>query len=110
MIVVAADDLTGAAELAGIGLRYNLKGELFMSSLETGDNSASFFIVCTDTRSMNNENAKAATASIATQIASIGPDFFYKKIDSVFRGHVLDELQVEMKLLNLKKALILGAN
>lgn len=110
MIVVVADDLTGAAELAGIGLRYNLKGELFMSSLQTGELLADLFIACSDTRSMNKESAKSTSARIAKEVASVAPEILYKKIDSVFRGHVLDEVKIEMEELGLRRTLILGAN
>jgi uncharacterized protein YgbK (DUF1537 family) len=110
MIVVIADDLTGAAELAGIGLRYNLDTELFMSSIQTGDVPISLFVVCTDSRSMNKENARSVSDRVAKEVRSMAPDRVYKKIDSVFRGHVLDELKCEMKQLGLKRALIIGAN
>jgi uncharacterized protein YgbK (DUF1537 family) len=110
MIVVIADDLTGAAELAGIGLRYNLDTELFMSSIQTGDVPISLFVVCTDSRSMNKENARSVSDRVAKEVRSMTPDRVYKKIDSVFRGHVLDELKCEMKQLGLKRALIIGAN
>jgi D-threonate/D-erythronate kinase len=110
MIVVIADDLTGAAELAGIGLRYNLATKLFMSSIETDDADVALAVVCTDSRSLTKENAKIVTARVAKEVSSIEPQRIYKKIDSVFRGHVLDELRIEMKQLGLKKALIIGAN
>jgi uncharacterized protein YgbK (DUF1537 family) len=110
MIVVIADDLTGAAELAGIGLRYNLATELFMSSIQTGDTDVSLFVVCTDSRSMNKENARSVSDRVAKEVRLMAPDRVYKKIDSVFRGHVLDELKAEMRQLGLKKALIIGAN
>lgn len=110
MIVVIADDLTGAAELAGIGLRYSLDTELFMSSVQMGDTDVSLFVVCTDSRSMNKENASSVSDRVAKEVSLMGPDHVYKKIDSVFRGHVLDELKTEMKRLGLKRALIIGAN
>ncbi len=110
MIVVITDDLTGAAELAGIGLRYNLATELFMSSVQTDDVRVSLFVVCTDSRSMNKENARSVSDRIAKEVRLMTPDRVYKKIDSVFRGHVLDELKAEMKQLGLKRALIIGAN
>ena len=109
-IVVIADDLTGAAELAGIGWRYSLDAELFMSFIETDDVYIPLFVVCTDSRSLNKENAESVTTRIAKEISLMAPDHIYKKIDSVFRGHVLDELRIEMDQLSLKKALIIGAN
>ncbi len=108
MIVVIADDLTGAAELAGIGLRYNFKAELATAAIDEMDTD--LFVVCTDSRSLNKPGAEAITTRVAKKVETIRPDLIYKKIDSVFRGHVLDEVKIEMSILGLKRALIIGAN
>jgi uncharacterized protein YgbK (DUF1537 family) len=50
MIAVIADDLTGAAELAGIGLNYNLKTEI--STVIDPNCSADLLIIATNTRSL----------------------------------------------------------
>jgi uncharacterized protein YgbK (DUF1537 family) len=38
------------------------------------------------------------------------PDLIYKKIDSVLRGYVLDELKTQMELTGLNKGFIMPAN
>ena len=108
MIVVIADDFTGAAELAGIGLRYNLKVELATSVAD--EPAADLFVVCTDSRSLNKANAEKITADTIKKVLQLRPEFIYKKIDSVFRGHVLDELKIQIRESGLKKALVIGAN
>jgi len=108
MIIVIADDLTGAAELAGIGLRYNLEAEL--ATAVSKDTIADLFVVCTDSRSLNNADALKITSRSVKEILKLKPRLIYKKIDSVFRGHVVDELKIQMQQSGIKKALVLGAN
>jgi uncharacterized protein YgbK (DUF1537 family) len=50
MIAVIADDFTGAAELAGISLRYGLKVELCVGKVEY--KNADVLVVSTDSRSL----------------------------------------------------------
>ena len=108
MIAVIADDFTGAAELAGISLRYGLKVDVFLSDVVATD--ADVIIVCTDSRSLNNAAAKQVTANAVTNLLQLKPLFIYKKIDSVLRGYVLDEINVQLQQTNLQKALIVPAN
>lgn len=108
MIAVIADDLTGAAELAGISLRYGLKVEVFFGAEFTSN--ADVVIVCTDSRSLNREDAKNVTADTVEQIRQLNPSLIYKKIDSVLRGYVIDEVSVQMKLCGYEKVLIVPAN
>lgn len=108
MIAVIADDFTGAAEMAGIGLRFGLKAELSVAG--SVDTHADLLVVSTDSRSMNEEDAEKITADTVTGMLLLKPSLLYKKIDSVLRGHVIDELRVQMQQLGLEKALIVSAN
>jgi D-threonate/D-erythronate kinase len=108
MIAVIADDFTGAAELAGISLRYGLTVELCL--LEVNYVNADVLIVCTDSRSVNVATAKKITADVIDKILKLKPIFIYKKIDSVLRGHVLAELKIQMQITGFDKAFILPAN
>ena len=108
MIAVIADDFTGAAELAGISLRYGLSVEVFLNNVTATE--ADVIVVCTDSRSLNNTNAKEVTAKVVKNILQLNPSFIYKKIDSVLRGHVLDEINIQLQQTGLKKVLILPAN
>ena len=78
-IIVIADDLTGAAELAGIGLRYNLDTKLFMSSVEADAIDTPLLVVCTDSRSLTKENAKIVTARVSKEIGSLNPNRIWVK-------------------------------
>jgi D-threonate/D-erythronate kinase len=108
MIAVIADDFTGAAELAGIGLRYNLKVELSVGG--TVNTAADLLVVNSDSRSMNEADAEKITADSVTGVLLLKPELLYKKVDSVLRGHVLKELKVQMQQSRLKKALVVSAN
>ena len=108
MIAVIADDFTGAAELAGISLRYGLKVELCTG--EVAATNADVLIVSTDSRSLNKESALQITEAALKSVLQLNPSFIYKKIDSVLRGYVLDELKLQMQLMQKTKAFIFPAN
>lgn len=108
MIVVIADDFTGAAELAGIGLRYDLNVELAMSVI--ANSRADMLVVCTDSRSLTKSGALNITEDTVKKVLALESGLIYKKIDSVFRGHVLDELEMQMEKSGKNKALVVGAN
>lgn len=108
MIAVIADDFTGAAELAGISLRYGLTAELCTG--EVAATNADVLIVSTDSRSLKKEQALEITSTILKQVLKLNPVFIYKKIDSVLRGYVTEELKLQMKLAGLTKAFVLPAN
>ncbi len=107
-IVVLADDLTGAAEMAGIALRYHYSVEIVM---EVGANAqAEVVVVAANTRSLTQEKAMERIALFADQWGTGGPFLLYKKIDSVLRGHVLAEMEVLMAKFQCAGALLLPAN
>jgi D-threonate/D-erythronate kinase len=108
MIAVIADDFTGAAEIASIALSYGLRATIcFIDSI---DSNAEVLIVCSNTRSMEKSLALQTTAIIIEKVLTLNPTFIYKKIDSVLRGYVVDEINVQLKFGNYNNALILPAN
>lgn len=108
MIAVIADDFTGAAEIAGLGLRYGLKVEI-ESHLFTESN-ADLLIIATDTRSKEAAAAYEEVFLITQKLKNIGCDWIYKKTDSVFRGHIYTELRAMLDANGIKKALLVPAN
>lgn len=107
MIVVIADDVTGAAELAGIGLRYGLKVEMSTAVNET---DTELLVMATDTRSMKEVDAIAEIKKVTNEVMLLKPELIFKKIDSVLRGHVIAELKEQLKMVGLNKALVVAAN
>lgn len=108
MIAVIADDFTGAAELAGIALRYGLTVELFVDSITVCN--ADVLVVSTDSRSLKKARALAVTVQTMQQVLGLQPEWIYKKTDSVLRGYVVDELKVQLQLMGMQKAFLQPAN
>lgn len=108
MIAVIADDLTGAAELAGIGLNHGLRTEV--STTVDEHCNADLLIIATDTRSLPVATAKGIMHNLTVQLLQLQPRFIFKKIDSVLRGHIIEELQSQLIASGLKRALIVPGN
>jgi D-threonate/D-erythronate kinase len=108
MIGVIADDLTGAAELAGIGLRYGLVSEVVVGGEFKSD--ADLICVDTDSRSRKGNEAARRAANAARQLRKAGARWIYKKVDSVLRGNVLAEIGASQKALKLRATLLVPAN
>lgn len=108
MIAVIADDFTGAAELAGIGLRRGWKVEVVTAVPEHTE--ADLLVVATDTRSMSQAAAVSEMEKVTRQVQVLQPEWTYKKVDSVLRGHIVAEMEVQMKVLGLRKGLLIPAN
>jgi uncharacterized protein YgbK (DUF1537 family) len=107
-IIVIADDLTGAAEIAGIGLRYHLTVEI-MTKLET-DSQADLWVIAANTRSVAETEAKKIISELSEQLLALKPTLIYKKIDSVLRGHILVEITEILQKTNHHQALIIPTN
>ncbi|MFA3782225.1 four-carbon acid sugar kinase family protein [Melioribacteraceae bacterium 4301-Me] len=108
MIAVIADDFTGAAELAGLGLRYGLRVEIDSNGIENSD--AELLIIATDTRSMTSEKAYNEVKRITEELIKSNVLWIYKKTDSVLRGHVLTELKAMLEATNKDKVLLVPSN
>ncbi|MVN91927.1 four-carbon acid sugar kinase family protein [Mucilaginibacter aquatilis] len=107
-IAVIADDLTGAAEIGGIGIKYGLKVEI-SRNVNTAS-PADMLVINTDARSMNEAEAIEVTRNVSEQLKSLNPQFVFKKTDSVLRGHVLAEIAAQCKAMNFSSAIIVPAN
>ena len=108
MIVVIADDFTGAAELGGIGLRHGLVTEV--CTVVSVRPEVDLLVMAADTRSKNVSAAVADMLEITRQVRELGPELVFKKTDSVLRGHVVAELKAHMEALGYKQALLVPAN
>jgi uncharacterized protein YgbK (DUF1537 family) len=108
MIGVIADDLTGAAELGGIGVRHGLTAEVILQG--QCDGQADLFCLDTDSRSCSAKEAARRAAAAAGRLRKSGAVWIYKKVDSVLRGNVLAEIRAIQKALRLRSALLVPAN
>jgi len=108
MIRVFADDLTGAAELAGICKEHALNTVLTV--VPTAANHAEAIVYCTDSRSMELVAALNITDQFLAPISTAKDAMVYKKTDSVLRGHVVEELLLHMKQLGYHRVLFIPGN
>ena len=108
MIVVVADDLTGAAELAGIAFSHGLTAEV-----QTGFNpKTDVDVICldTNTRLLSAKDAAAKLRIIAKRIVAAKPNWIYKKTDSVLRGNIGIELHTLLEVTARPRAIFVPAN
>ncbi len=106
--LVLSDDITGAAEIAGVCLRYGLKVSFGINDLP-GD--ADVRIVVTDSRSVSEEEAFQIHKTLALKIKNqSGIDFIFKKCDSVLRGYVLTEMFALADVFKKKSVLLQPTN
>lgn len=110
--LVIADDLTGAAEIAGVAHRLGARVRL-TTTVDALREEDEVVVLATDTRSMSREEALHTTRQLIEQIGSMEGherlDRLFKKTDSVLRGHVVEELKA-LQTLGYYHALLLPAN
>lgn len=120
LIVVIADDITGAAEIAGIASDMRMSAAMLMadgSSRIAIPENYDVCVVATDTRSENTIQAALTAERICGSVRSrIDEGAFasgclvFKKVDSVLRGNILVELRAAMLALGQKECLLLAQN
>ena len=118
---IIADDITGAAEMAGIAHRLGFSAHLQLCSPSSNThhlspNTQQLLVLATDTRGINEEEAVAETKRITTNLLSPsltgrdGVGLFFKKTDSALRGHVVAELAALMETIGYQRAVYMPAN
>ncbi|MGN0221380.1 MAG: four-carbon acid sugar kinase family protein [Prevotella sp.] len=110
MIVIISDDITGAAEIAGIAHGYGMTTVLTTGEQCPKTGNAEVVVFAADTRSMSEEEACDTMRRIATPLKEIEDLHVFKKIDSVLRGHVIAEMQALMDALQCPRALLVPQN
>ncbi|HEX4342701.1 MAG TPA: four-carbon acid sugar kinase family protein [Verrucomicrobiae bacterium] len=108
MIGVIADDLTGAAEIGAIGLRYGMRSQILTNGKGGGD--ADLICVDTDSRACDPDDAAKRVAAAANLLRKAGAEWIYKKVDSVLRGHAIVETEAAMGQLKFTRAILAPAN
>lgn len=109
MIVVFADDFSGAAEIAGVGFSFGLKTQI-QTNFEF-DPNLDLLVVDMATRDKSISEAIKICAFLTREIFQSYPNaLFYKKIDSVFRGHLVDEIEIHQSILKFDRVIVLPCN
>jgi uncharacterized protein YgbK (DUF1537 family) len=108
MIAAIADDLTGAAEIAGIGWRYGLRAEILQH--DQAVSRSDLVVFDSDSRNCSAADGRLRVMTILNRFAKARPAWLYKKIDSVLRGNVAAEAEAALAALHLSRCLIVSAN
>lgn len=108
MIAVIADDITGAAEIAGIAKSAGLSTLLTMVGEGVAEEDFDVVVYATDTRQMTEAEAVEEVERITRNLPKDAQIF--KKTDSVLRGHVLAECYAIMRSSDHKKLLLVPQN
>jgi uncharacterized protein YgbK (DUF1537 family) len=108
MIVVIADDLSGAAELASTARRHGLSAEVQTDFFPASP--ADVLCVDTNSRLLPAEEAAQRVAAIARNVVAARPAWIFKKCDSVLRGPVLAEARAIAAAAGRQRILLLPAN
>ncbi|MDR2937374.1 MAG: four-carbon acid sugar kinase family protein [Prevotellaceae bacterium] len=109
MITVIADDITGAAEVAGVGLRHGLRVALD-TAVTLAPSDVQLWVIALDTRSMQRDEAVKEITKTVARLTQLGIRQIFKKTDSVLRGHVVAELEAQLKIQGKKGVLLCPAN
>jgi uncharacterized protein YgbK (DUF1537 family) len=107
-IIVIADDLSGAAELAGIAFAGGLSAEVQRRFDPSSD--AQVIAVDTDSRSLSSVDAAQRASEVAEQVAAASPAWVFKKVDSVLRGNVRAEIEAILSATGQARAVLVPAN
>jgi D-threonate/D-erythronate kinase len=107
-IGIIADDLTGAAELAGVAWRYGFSAEIHTDC--KGPPCAEVVALDTDSRHCNALEATRRVQAAALHMKSWGVKWIYKKVDSVLRGNIVIEVEAILATLKQDRALLVPAN
>jgi D-threonate/D-erythronate kinase len=107
-IIILADDLSGAAELAGIAFAHGLSAEVQRQFDPTS--TAQVVAIDTDSRDLPESGAAQLLRSVAQQIIGAGTDCIFKKVDSLLRGNVRTEIEAVLDVTGHRRALLIPAN
>ncbi len=108
-MIVIADDITGAAELAGIAWRQGFVPHLVCGCDTVTNSHEGILVIATDTRSCPEDEAVAELCRLASHITPLAYPLF-KKTDSALRGHVVREISTLLEATDYKRAVYLPAN
>lgn len=112
IVGIIADDLTGANDTA---LQFHLKGantQILLSDEIEPLNAAGTqtWAISTESRNIEPEAAyEKVTKAAKMMVDKLGPDFFYKKIDSTIRGNLAVEILGILSVLEYDASIIVPA-
>jgi uncharacterized protein YgbK (DUF1537 family) len=107
-IIVLADDLSGAAEIAGIAFDHGLSAEV-QRQFDPAT-AAQVVAIDTDSRDLPAAGAAQHLRRITEQVLAARPTLIFKKVDSLLRGNVRAEIEAVVDITQQRRAILLPAN
>jgi uncharacterized protein YgbK (DUF1537 family) len=107
MILVISDDISGAAEIGAVGQTFGLTAQIQMKFIR--NILSDLVVIDTDSRYKGRDPARDIEQALANYDKT-SVEWYYKKVDSVLRGNVADELCAMMKVLQRDRAILAPAN
>lgn len=107
--LVLADDLSGAAEIAGIAARTGRR-VLLCADPPLHLPAADLVVIDTDSRLRPPPEAAARIHRIASATRTWPPHRIFKKVDSVLRGPLREEIDAALAAFGLSRAVLASAN
>jgi D-threonate/D-erythronate kinase len=107
-IIVLADDLSGAAELAGVACTLGHAAEV-QRQYEPAS-KAEVIAIDSDSRNLTGPLAAQRVQKLAQQISASQPAWIFKKVDSVLRGHPRAEIEALLAATQHSRAILIPAN
>jgi uncharacterized protein YgbK (DUF1537 family) len=108
-LIVLADDLTGAAEVAAIAHQAGLRA-VVLTRLPVGPVDAEVLVFDTDTRLSSPAQAARRVRTVLARLAKQASAGFFLKVDSVLRGPVTSQLEACAQSLGRRRTLLVPAN
>ncbi len=107
-ILAIADDLSGAAEIAGVGWRFGLATRMLRDRRATC--AAGLTVIDSDSRLLEPSTAARAVHELVRDFDPCEADLIYKKTDSAFRGPMRAEIESLMGKLHFSAAVLVPQN
>lgn len=109
MILVLADDFSGAAEIGGVAHAFGLPCEVKLNP--DFSTNAEVLVIDLDSRSLSREGAVKKWQLLAKQLAQSERRYsLFKKVDSVMRGYLIPEISALHEQLLFDRIFLFPAN
>ena len=115
VMIVVADDFTGAAEIAAAGFENGLCADVLrqsgLISDPEGDAQCQLCVFDTDSRLHSPQAARRTIDDLSPILDSVtAGELIFKKTDSILRGNVVAEIEAMLAATGRRRALLLPAN
>lgn len=108
--LILADDLSGALNIGVEFADYGLETRLMTGMLVSSTNIPEVLVINTETRNLQPSEAVQTVQQTARMLQTTAPHFVVKKIDSLLRGHIGQEIEAVMQAFNFSHCLLVAAS